>query len=72
MEKNGKTYDGKYPHGFLPKISYWMGKWEEAAEVRDEESMKTAEKKLMYFFGRQLDLNNKDQDGDAQFNRHRR
>ena len=44
MEKNGKTYDGKYPHGFLPKISYWMGKWEEAAEVRDEESMKTAER----------------------------
>ena len=27
-------------HGFLPKISYWMGKWEEALESRDEESMK--------------------------------
>ncbi len=61
----------KHPHGFLPKISYWMGKWEEAAKVRDEESMKNAEKKLMYFFGRQLDLNKKDQDGDAKTNWHK-
>ena len=61
----------KHPHGFLPKISYWMGKWEEAAKVRDEESMKNAEKKLMYFFGRQLDLNKKDQDGDANTNWHK-
>lgn len=61
----------KYPHGFLPKISYWMGKWEDAAESRDEESMKTAEKKLMYFFGRQLELNKKDQDGDANTNWHK-
>jgi len=61
----------KHPHGFLPKISYWMGKWEEAAKVRDEESMKNAEKKLMYFFGRQLDLNKEDQDGDAKTNWHK-
>lgn len=61
----------KYPHGFLPKISYWMGKWEEAAESRDEECMKTAEKKLMYFFGRQLDLNKEDQDGESKTNWHK-
>ena len=61
----------KHPHGFLPKISYWMGKWEEAAKVRDEESMKNAEKKLMYFFGRQLDLNKEDQDGDVKTNWHK-
>ena len=61
----------KHPHGFLPKISYWMGKWEEAAKVRDEESMKNAEKKLMYFFGRQLDLNKKDQDGESKTNWHK-
>jgi len=57
----------KYPHGFLPKISYWMGKWEEAAESRDEESMKTAEKKLMYFFARQLQLNKEDRYGESKF-----
>jgi hypothetical protein len=61
----------KHPHGFLPKISYWMGKWEEAAKVRDEESMKNAEKKLMYFFGRQLDLNKEDQDGESKTNWHK-
>lgn len=61
----------KHPHGFLPKISYWMGKWEEAAKVRDEESMKNAEKKLMYFFGRQLNLNKEDQDGESKTNWHK-
>ena len=61
----------KYPHGFLPKISYWMGKWEEALESRDEESMKTVKKKLMYFFGRQLDLNKEDQDGESKTNWHK-
>ena len=61
----------KYPHGFLPKISYWMSKWEEAAESRDEESMKTAEKKLMYFFARHLTLrtmiDREDRDGESKF-----
>lgn len=52
-----KSGTKKYPHGYLPKISYWMGKWEAAAKVRDEESMKAAEKKLMYFFVQQLKLN---------------
>jgi hypothetical protein len=47
----------KYPHGFLPKISYWMSKWEEAAEVVDERSMKIAETKLLYFMSRHLEVN---------------
>tara|TARA_B110000444_G_C18686846_1_gene522373 strand:- start:244 stop:402 length:159 start_codon:yes stop_codon:yes gene_type:complete len=47
----------KYKNGFLPKISYWMTKWDSAAEVKDEESMKRAEEKLMYFFQRQMNLN---------------
>tara|TARA_Y100000389_G_C17425008_1_gene499045 strand:- start:1248 stop:1634 length:387 start_codon:yes stop_codon:yes gene_type:complete len=46
----------KYKNGFLPKISYWMEKWDSAAEVKDEESMKRAEEKLMYFFQRQLEI----------------
>ena len=33
--------------------------------------MKTAEKKLMYFFGRQLDLNKEDQDGESKTNWHK-
>jgi len=46
----------KYKNGFLPKISYWMEKWDSAVEVKDEESMKRAEEKLMYFFQRQLEI----------------
>jgi len=58
----------KYPHGFLPKISHWMGKWEEAAKTVDEEQMKYCESKLMYFFKRQLEINNSDQGGHPNTN----
>ena len=47
----------RHPHGFLPKISYWMGQWEESAEKRDETRMKYCETKLFYFMGRQLQIN---------------
>ena len=46
----------KYKNGFLPKISYWMEKWDSASEVQDEVQMKRAEEKLMYFFQRQLEI----------------
>jgi hypothetical protein len=39
-----------------------MGKWEEAAKTVDEQQMKYCEDKLMYFFKRQLEINNSDQD----------
>lgn len=53
------TPNRKYPDGYLPKISYWMKEWESHSEDLNEEGMKKAEEKLMYFFGRQLDLNKK-------------
>jgi hypothetical protein len=46
----------KYKNGFLPKISYWMERWDTAAKVKDEVQMKRAEEKLMYFFQRQLEI----------------
>ena len=46
----------KYKNGFLPKISYWMEKWDTATKVKDEVQMKRAEEKLMYFFQRQLEI----------------
>ena len=46
----------KYKNGFLPKISYWIEKWDTAAKVKDEVQMKRAEEKLMYFFQRQLEI----------------
>ena len=46
----------KYKNGFLPKISYWMEKWDTAAKVKDEVQMKRADEKLMYFFQRQLEI----------------
>ncbi len=46
----------KYKNGFLPKITYWMEKWDTAAKVKDEVQMKRAEEKLMYFFQRQLEI----------------
>ena len=46
----------KYKNGFIPKISYWMEKWDTAAKVKDEVQMKRAEEKLMYFFQRQLEI----------------
>lgn len=64
MKKNmintGKEWgwmDDRHPHGFLPKISYWMGQWEESPEKRDETRMKYCEGKLFYFMGRQLQIN---------------
>ena len=46
----------KYKNGFLPKIYYWMEKWDTAAKVKDEVQMKRAEEKLMYLFQRQLEI----------------
>jgi len=46
-----------HPHGFLPKISYWMGQWEDAVVNKDETRMKYCEGKLFYFMGRQLQIN---------------
>ena len=51
----------RYPDGYLPKISYWMKRWEAATEDLNEKEMKNAEDKLMYFFGRQLELKEKDE-----------
>jgi hypothetical protein len=47
----------RHPHGFLPKISYWMGQWEDAVVIKDETRMKFCETKLFYFMGRQLQIN---------------
>jgi hypothetical protein len=55
------TPNQRNPHGYLPKISYWTKEWESHMEDLNEEGMKRAEEKLMYFFGRQLDLNKKDE-----------
>jgi hypothetical protein len=64
MKKNmintGKEWgwmDDRHPHGFLPKISYWMGQWEDAVVIKDETRMKFCETKLFYFMGRQLQIN---------------
>ena len=51
----------RYPDGYLPKISYWMKEWESHSVDLNEEGMKRAEEKLMYFFSKQLDLNKKDE-----------
>ena len=48
-------------NGYLPKISYWTKEWESHMEDLNEEGMKRAEEKLMYFFRRQLELNKKDE-----------
>lgn len=45
------------PHGYLPKISYWTKEWESHMEDLNEDGMKRAEEKLMYFFSKQLELN---------------
>jgi hypothetical protein len=49
------------PHGYLPKISYWTKEWESHMEDLNEDGMKRAEEKLMYFFGKQLELNKKNE-----------
>jgi len=54
--------DNRYKNGYLPKISYWMKRWEAATEDLNEKEMKNAEDKLMYFFGRQLELKEKEKD----------
>lgn len=55
------TPNRKYPDGYLPKISYWMKEWETHSEDLNEEGMKKAEEKLMYFFSKQLELNKKNE-----------
>jgi hypothetical protein len=55
--KEWRWMDDRHPHGFLPKISYWMGQWEDAVVIKDETRMKACETILFYFMGRQLQIN---------------
>lgn len=52
----------KYPHGYLPKISYWMNQWEDAAKEVNEERMKYCESKLFYFMSNQVTAMKVDRD----------
>jgi hypothetical protein len=43
----------KYQNGYLPKIQYWMGKWNEAMQNDDIDLAVRAEHKVEYFTKRQ-------------------
>jgi len=43
----------KYQNGYLPKISYWQTKWQEAIEKGDIPAALNAAKKVTYFIGRE-------------------
>jgi hypothetical protein len=45
--------NNKYQYGYLPKIKYWMGKWNEAMQNEDIELAVKAEHKVEYFTQRQ-------------------
>jgi hypothetical protein len=55
--KEWRWMDDRHPHGFLPKISYWLEQWKDASENMDETRMKYCEEKLLYFMKRQLQIN---------------
>ena len=42
-----------YPNGYLPKINYWQGKYDEAKSNNDYTQMEYALDKLIYFVQRQ-------------------
>ena len=46
----------KYENGYLPKISYWQEKWQEATKSNDVQGAVKAAKKLNYFIGRQKEV----------------
>jgi len=54
--------NSKYPHGYLPKISYWMKQWEDAAKEVNEERMKYCESKLFHFMSNQVTVMKIDRD----------
>jgi len=46
----------KYENGYLPKISYWQTKWQEAIQKGDIPAALHAAKKVTYFIGRQEEV----------------
>jgi hypothetical protein len=49
-----------YPQGYLPKIAYWAGQLQRAAEAGDQENTFYIKSKLDYFVNRQAELETKE------------
>ena len=46
----------KYENGYLPKISYWQEKWQEAIKSNNIPAALKAAEKVKYFIGRQEEV----------------
>ena len=58
--KNRYSYEtstDRYPNGYQPKIEYWTYKMNKAIKNLDPSAIEFASAKLMYFVGRQAQVN---------------